>query len=53
LLGYDDPSETLGKKIHGLIHHTRADGSAYAQEDCPVFGSLRTGKDAHLLEEIF
>ena len=29
LLGYDDPSELLGKNMHALEHHTRADGSPY------------------------
>ena len=53
LLGYDDAAETLGQNIHYLIHHTRADGSHYPQEAGPVFGSLRTGKDAHLIEESF
>lgn len=53
LLGYDDAEEILGKKIHGMIHHTRADGSIRPQEECPVFHSMRTGKDAHLIEETF
>lgn len=53
LLGYDDAEEILGKKIHGRIHHTRADGSICPQEECPVFCSMRTGKDAHLIEESF
>jgi PAS domain S-box-containing protein len=53
LLGYDDAEEILGKKIHGLIHHTRADGSICPQEECPVFCSMRTGQDAHLIEESF
>ncbi len=53
LLGYDDAEEILGKKIHGLIHRTRADGTPYRLEDCPVFASLRTGNDAHLIEETF
>jgi PAS domain-containing protein len=30
LLGYDDPSELLGKKMHALEHHTRPDGRPYA-----------------------
>src|SRR3989442_1653448 len=29
LLGYDDPSELLGKNMHALEHHTRADGRPY------------------------
>jgi PAS domain S-box-containing protein len=53
LLGYDDAEEILGMKIHGLIHHTRADGSSSPQEECPVFRSMRTGDDAHLIEGTF
>lgn len=53
LLGYDDANETLGKRMHDLVHHSRADGSPYPQEECPVFESLRTGDDAHLIEESF
>ena len=35
LLGYDDTSELLGKNMHALEHHTRADGSPYPIEECP------------------
>jgi len=53
LLGYEDPSELLGKQIHYLIHHSKMDGTRYPQEECPVFLSFRHGKDAHVLDEVF
>src|ERR1700731_3261674 len=34
LLGYQKPEDLVGKKLHGIIHHTRADGSPYAKQDC-------------------
>jgi len=52
-LGYVDASELLGKNMHQLVHHTRADGSPYLYEDCPSFHSIHHGKSFHLDEEIF
>jgi PAS domain S-box-containing protein len=52
-LGYEDASELLGKQIHGLIHHTRADGSPYPLEECPVSTSFSEGKDAQVVDELF
>jgi PAS domain S-box-containing protein len=52
-LGYDDPSELLGKNVHDLIHHTRVDGSHYPAGECPIFKSFRDGKDAQVVDELF
>lgn len=35
MLGYT-PEEVEGKRIHPLIHHTRADGSPYFESDCVI-----------------
>ena len=53
LLGYQDASEILGQPIHELIHHTRADGSRYPREECPIFSGFKDGKDSHVLEDFF
>jgi len=53
LLGYDDPREVLGRNSHALFHHTRLDGTPYPQEDCPVFCSFHSGRDAHVADELF
>ncbi len=51
--GYDNASELLGKNMHELVHHTRADGSPYPQQMCPSFFSIRDGKSFHHENEIF
>ena len=52
MLGYDDESELLGKHIHTLIHHTRADGSPCLDNDCHVYASTRNGKVFHVDDEV-
>ncbi|MGI9182210.1 MAG: GAF domain-containing protein [Longimicrobiaceae bacterium] len=51
MLGYT-PAEVLGKKMHQLVHHHRADGSLYPPEECPVFQSLRSGERLRLDDEL-
>ena len=40
MLGYE-PEELLGRHIHETIHHTRADGSPYPDEECPIYRAFR------------
>ena len=51
-LGYKDASDLLGKDIHGVIHHSRADGSTYPVEECRVFKAFRTGSATHVDDEV-
>src|SRR6266567_1811223 len=53
LLGYDDPSELLGKNMHALEHHTRANGSPYPIEECPIYLGFQKGEGAHRDDEVF
>jgi len=53
LLGYQKPEDLLGKKVHSVIHHTHADGTPYAQEDCTISASLSKGQGIHSDEEVF
>jgi PAS domain S-box-containing protein len=53
LLGYNAVEELLGKNAHNTIHHTCTDGTHYEQKDCPVYNSFHTGKDAHVIDEMF
>ncbi len=53
LLGYRAAEDLVGKNMHLLIHHTRADGSAYPVEQCGIFSVFRTGKGVHQRDEIF
>jgi formate hydrogenlyase transcriptional activator len=53
LLGYDDPSELLGKNMHALEHHSRADGRPYPIEDCPIYIGFKKGQGVHRHDEVF
>ncbi|HEX9198403.1 MAG TPA: PAS domain S-box protein [Acidobacteriaceae bacterium] len=51
MLGFK-PEEVLGRNMHFLIHHTRADGTPYPQEDCPIQKSLRDLDTVRIANEI-
>ena len=51
MLGFG-PEELVGNRIHGLIHHTRADGTPYPIDDCPMHHSLERGTVGHRDNEV-
>lgn len=52
MLGWE-PEELTGKPHHTLVHHSRADGSPYPEEDCPIHQAYRDGKVHHGTDELF
>lgn len=52
MLGYKQ-DEMLGRNMHELIHHTRADGSPYPPEECPITNSLTNFKTVRVSDEVF
>jgi PAS domain S-box-containing protein len=52
LLGYE-PAEVLGANMHWLTHHSHADGSHYADTDCPIFNAFRQGLPCRIDTEVF
>ena len=52
MLGYRS-EEMLGRNAHELIHHTRADGSAYREEDSPIRNSLNDRDTIRVGNEVF
>jgi PAS domain S-box-containing protein len=44
--------QVLGRNMHGLIHHSRADGSRYAECDCPIFNAFRRGLPCRIDDEL-
>jgi PAS domain S-box-containing protein len=52
MLGYM-ADELIGRKSHDLYHHTREDGGAYPEEDCPIVQAFRYGKFSQFAEEVF
>src|SRR5579862_7944759 len=53
VLGYNDASELLGKNMHETEHHTRADGTPYPLEECPIYLGFQKGIGIHRDDEIF
>ena len=53
LLGYSESSELVGQNMHGLIHHSYADGGRYPRERCPVCRSLRENANFHADDDVF
>lgn len=52
MLGYQ-PEELVGRNMHDLIHHHRANGSAYPVTECPMYHALQDGKPCRLNNETF
>ena len=52
MLGYE-PDEVLGLHAHQLLHHSRADGSPYPAEVCPIYLAFLSGKSCRVEDEVF
>ena len=52
MLGYSDSQAVVGKNMHDLTHHTRADGSPYPVTECPIFRSFGSGEGTHVDDEV-
>ncbi len=52
MLGHER-DEVLGKNMHWLTHHSHADGSRYADTDCPIFNAFRRGDSCRIDTEVF
>ena len=52
LLGYENSTELMGRNMHELIHHTRADGTPYPVQDCHIYEAFRMGTGTHIDNEV-
>ena len=52
MLGWE-PDELLRKSAHAVIHHTRADGSPFAAEKCPIYAAFSDGAIHRVNDEVF
>jgi PAS domain S-box-containing protein len=53
ILGYERADQLLGKNMHDLIHHTRANGTPFPSDECPITLANRIGEAVHEDDEIF
>ena len=52
MLGYQ-VEELLGRHMHELLHHTKADGTPYPVEACPVYAAIEDGQVHRVGDELF
>jgi PAS domain S-box-containing protein len=52
MFGYS-VEEIVGRRMHDLVHHSRADGSPYPADECPVFQAVRTGVPRTVSDEVY
>jgi PAS domain S-box-containing protein len=52
MLGYE-VKELIGKHSHSIWHHSKADGSPYPEEECPIDHTFRHGIINHVRDEVF
>ena len=53
MLGFADRSQVLGRALHGIIHHSRADGTPLPETECPIFQTANTGTPHHIEQDWF
>lgn len=53
MLGFQREEEVVGKQLHDIIHHTRPDGTPYAETSCPIYQVASGGGMAHVDDEVF
>ena len=52
MLGYA-AAELVGRQLHAIIHHHRADGSVYPDAECPIYAAFRQGEVKTVDDEVF
>ena len=52
MLGYA-VEELLGCHMHDLLHHTRADGTPYPADECPIYAAIKDGLVHRVVDEVF
>ncbi|MDQ3143611.1 MAG: PAS domain-containing protein, partial [Pseudomonadota bacterium] len=53
MMGFGSDKEVLGRKLHGLIHHSHPNGTPYPVEQCPIYRCASIGEVAHVPDELF
>ena len=53
MMGFSRKEDAVGRKLHGVIHHSHRDGRHYERTDCPIYTCARVGRRAHVIDELF
>lgn len=52
MLGWE-AGELIGQGMHDLLHHSRANGSVYPKEECPIYAAFKDGAVHRIADELF
>lgn len=52
MLGWETGA-LVGRDMHAMVHHHHPDGSAYPQQNCPIYAAFRDGAVHHVENEMF
>jgi len=53
ILGYGSEADLIGRNLHEMIHHTRADGACYPEAECRIHTGNRRQQTCHADDEVF
>ncbi len=53
ILGYNDPSEIIGKNMHELIHYAYPDGRDFPRRECRIYQAFHKGEKVHVEDDLF
>lgn len=53
ILGYEDAEALVGQPLHGIIHHSRVDGTPIPDHECKIYQASLMGVGAHVSDEVF
>jgi PAS domain S-box-containing protein len=45
--------DLIGKSQHGILHHTKPDGSPYEAQECPIYAAIHDGEIRRVDDEVF
>jgi PAS domain S-box-containing protein len=51
-LGYSDPAELIGQKMHARVHHTHPDGTPHEKHLCPMHDTFTTGRTHYIPDDV-
>lgn len=52
IIGWDT-NDLVGKSMHKILHHSKADGVEYPRESCPIYAAFKDGKVHRVENEVF
>ena len=52
IIGWDT-NDLVGKSMHKILHHSKADGTEYPRELCPIYAAFKDGKVHRVENEVF